>query len=325
VKDGLLFANAVAKSKENGLFKSERLDRMIDAENLDTAVKILVESDYGNGTLIEDPADFDKILDAEAALLPEFIRSISVEGVGIECFFLRDDYFNLKALLKAKYGSGQVSYPHAKGGLIPFEVMKDAIQREKPPLPQFMVDAITEIETTFETTKSPRFLDECVDKAMFSDIACRLSKKGVDSKIRQYFSATADFINISSFVRSARINADITFFLSGFVVAGTLDETFFSSIYPDCGVLSERLRSGIYDKFTDFVKTRDLASFDRERDNYLIDIFREKRDDMFSTAPVVGYYLAKRSEISTLRMMLVCIKNDVSRDEIRKRLRTLYA
>ncbi|MBO8424445.1 MAG: V-type ATPase subunit, partial [Firmicutes bacterium] len=61
------------------------------------------------------------------------------------------------------------------------------------------------------------------------------------------------------------------------------------------------------------------------RDDYLLGIFRKNKAEMFSMAPVMGYYLAKQNEIRVLRIALVCIKNGVDKQEIRKKLRELYA
>ncbi|MDR0696030.1 MAG: V-type ATPase subunit [Christensenellaceae bacterium] len=325
MKDGLLFANAVAKSKENGLFKSERLMRMIESENLEVAVKILAEANYGNGVIIDSPADFDKILDAELSLLPDFLKSVSVVGTGIECFFLSADYFNIKALLKSKFLSSPMNYAPQIGGLIPFETLKDNLLRDNFTVNPYIANAIREIENHFEIGLSPRFLDITLDKAMHQEINDRLKRRGIDPSIKKYFIIKADFINISSFVRSSKASASINFFSEGFITGGVLDLTFFERLYPDIDVLAEALNSTKYQAFSDFIKNMDLAGFDRSRDNYLLSIFKENQHDMFSVAPVVGYYLAKLTEITMLRMVLVCIKNNVDRCEIQKRLRSLYA
>ncbi len=46
---------------------------------------------------------------------------------------------------------------------------------------------------------------------------------------------------------------------------------------------------------------------------------------MFSVAPILGYYLAKLNEIKVIRVVLVCIKNGVPEDQMKKRVRELYA
>ena len=66
MREDLLFANAVVKAKEEGLFSSERLNRMLDCTRVEDAVRILVEAGYGGGMILDDPYRFEKILKAEA-------------------------------------------------------------------------------------------------------------------------------------------------------------------------------------------------------------------------------------------------------------------
>ena len=68
-----------------------------------------------------------------------------------------------------------------------------------------------------------------------------------------------------------------------------------------------------------------MASYETAQDNFLLGIFAVNKTDMFSVAPILGYYLAKLNEIKVIRVVLVCIKTNVPRDQMRKRVRELYA
>lgn len=96
MKEGLIFANTRAKAKELNLFSEERLLRMMECSTLNDAVRILVEANYGGGTIVDDPNDFENILMAEQKLATDFVHEVAPEGIGFECFFLRNDYHNIK-------------------------------------------------------------------------------------------------------------------------------------------------------------------------------------------------------------------------------------
>ncbi|MDR3186431.1 MAG: V-type ATPase subunit [Christensenellaceae bacterium] len=322
MKDGLLFANAVAKAKENNLFTEERLFRMIDKSNIIDAVKILLEANYGAGLVPDELSDYEKILDAERTLLSEFVTSIDMEDVGFECFFLHADYFNAKSILKAHYG-GDCTFTPMKGGLVPFEKLKELITNGSSINPHLDM-AIEKIKIEFEEVRSPRFLDTEIDKAMFCDIWERTQRRGSDQLIRNYFRAYADLLNIASFVRTSRISASVEMF-NRLIVVGALEPSFFIEIYPDVSALAQGLADSSYRQFAEKIRELDVVSFDVERDNYLLNIIKENRNDMFSIAPSLGFFLAKRNEIRTISMVLVCIKNNVDSNEIKKRLRLLYA
>ena len=92
MKEGLIFANTRAKARENNLFSEERLQRMMECETLKDAVRILVEANYGGGMIVSDENDFENILQEEQKIVTDFIREVAPEGIGFECFFLRNDY-----------------------------------------------------------------------------------------------------------------------------------------------------------------------------------------------------------------------------------------
>ena len=73
------------------------------------------------------------------------------------------------------------------------------------------------------------------------------------------------------------------------------------------------------------MRADDMIAFEREWDNALLDIFKEKRNDIFSVAPIAGFYTAKKVEIKIVRMICILLKNDVDKDIIKARLRELYA
>ena len=63
----------------------------------------------------------------------------------------------------------------------------------------------------------------------------------------------------------------------------------------------------------------------KKLDNKLIKLIKAQKADMFTPAPILGYYLGKLSEIKVVRTLLTCKKNGVAPEEIRKRIRETYA
>lgn len=58
----ILFSNAVAVSKIDKLLSVERLYRIAESLDLESAVKILLENNYGGGIVLESYSDFRKIV-----------------------------------------------------------------------------------------------------------------------------------------------------------------------------------------------------------------------------------------------------------------------
>jgi vacuolar-type H+-ATPase subunit C/Vma6 len=90
------------------------------------------------------------------------------------------------------------------------------------------------------------------------------------------------------------------------------------------GVL-DKLTYTSYPQIAEALKTGDFVAFERIWDNTLLNIFKDERNDIFSVAPIAGFYVAKKIEIKIVRMICILLKNDVDKDVIRDRLRELYA
>lgn len=322
----VLFANAVAKSKEKNLFSGERLSRLIDCTSLDDAVRVLAEVNYGGGVVIDDSADFEKILKAEEALTDGFLRSLKTEGKGTECFLLMSDYHNVKAILKSAYGNAELAPMLASAGLYDIALLQEKLVLDTPGINPYIDSAVIAIRRAFDTKKSPRLIDTLIDKAMFRDIANRLSDKNTDTNIKKYFVSLADLTNIDSFLRAKAIGAGFGFFEASFAEGGSIPIVTFEKAYngTDAGLI-ELVKGTPYSIFAASYAERGLVGLGAARDDYLLDIFRAAKNDMFSAAPIAGYYLGKKQEIRMLRIALVCIKSGVSKQEIKKRMRTMYA
>lgn len=321
----VLFANAVAKSKEKNLFSGERLLRLIECTSLDDAVRVLAEVNYGGGVVIDDSANFEKILKAEEALTDGFLRSLKSEGKGTECFLLVSDYHNVKAILKSIYGGAELAPMLAAEGLYDISWLQEKLALDVPAINPYIDSAIIEIKKAFDTKKSPRLIDTLIDKAMFRDIASRLADKNTDAHIKKYFVSLADLTNIDSFLRVTAIGAGFGFFEASFAEGGSIPIDTFQKVYNGADGLAELVKGTPYSLFAARYAEGGLAGFGAARDGYLLDIFRAAKNDMFSAAPIAGYYLGKKQEIRMLRIALVCIKSGVSKQEIKKRMRTMYA
>lgn len=325
MKEGLIFANARAKAKESNLFTHERLQRMMESKSLSDAIRILLEVNYAGG-LVPDGEDFYALLSEEERIVTTFVRETVPENCGFECFFLRNDYHNLKVLFKGKYAQiadiGDMILPD---GNFSFSYLKERFETGKLNFSPFIEEAVAAIEKAFETGNgSPRLIDTELDKALYAEISSRL-EKGADRYIKEYFSAFIDSTNVASFVRSVKINAGFKFFEEGFLMGGTLNLKNFEECGTDYSkalkMLSGTVFKSLFEKLTD----GDMASFETAQDNFLLNIFAVNKTDMFSVAPILGYYLAKLNEIKVLRVVLVCIKNKVPAEQMRKRVRELYA
>ncbi|MDD4316649.1 MAG: V-type ATPase subunit [Clostridia bacterium] len=327
MKDGLIFANTRAKAKELNLFSEERLLRMMECAALVDAVRILFEANYGGGLIVDNENDFEKVLLEEQRLATEFAKEAAPADIGFECFFLRNDYHNIKSLLKAKYGGiADVTPLIMPDGIYAYGELKSAIDSNRLDYTPHLAEATATIDKRFEAGEGgPRIIDTLIDKAMFMDITDRL-KKGVDTFVKEYFTALIDTTNILSLLRVFNIGEKMSFFAGNYLEGGSLDiKTFVECASDPYNKLPVALRGTPYHDLTAKIERGELSVYETSQDNYLLKIFSVSKNDMFSVAPIIGYYLAKQNEIKVIRVVLVCIKNKVSKEDMKKRVRMLYA
>lgn len=325
MKEGLIFANARAKAKERNLISEERLKRMIEVSSLEDAVRILYEINYAGGMIVE-AKDFYSILDEEKRITNAFVKEVCPEGIGMECFFLKNDYHNVKVLLKEKYGNvTDISGMLLDDGLFSINKLKEGTVPGDFENNMYILEAYLNIDSAFSKGNgSPRIIDTEMDKAMFKDFHHRLGRTA-DIHIKRYFTILTDATNILSFMRTVKIGESYPFFVNHYVEGGTLAKEFFQKPGMENDKLSRELSGTEYKALMDKAEAYDLSLYETALDNYLLNIFSSIKADMFSAAPIVGYYLGKMNEIKVIRVILVCLKNNVEKEEMKKRIRALYS
>lgn len=73
------------------------------------------------------------------------------------------------------------------------------------------------------------------------------------------------------------------------------------------------------------VESGDLVAFEKDADDALLKIWKDEASDMFSVAPIVSYYLTKKTELKNVKLIVAGIKNKVPEKTIKERMRELYA
>lgn len=318
----LVYSNARVKAMENTFLSNEKIVRMAYSDSLEEGVKVLLESAYGGGIIVETK-DYEALLQAEEKKISEFILDAMPKDKGMESFLIKNDYHNLKALVKGKYMRlDNVDFMLMPKGLLDIDELKEKVLGDDySGLSKNMSAALLAIDGARADGKlSPRFIDVTLEKACYREIFAYLKKVKVPS-ILTYWQTDADFSNVSSYIRSARCgNGEL--FRQGFIDGGKLDLSFFD---VDQSQFAEKLRYSPYAQIADCVKDLDMVTFERVWDNTLLSVFKEKRNDIFTVSPIAGFYIAKKIEIKIVRMICILLKNDVDKDVIKMRLRELYA
>ena len=330
----LIYSNARVKAIENTLLSSEKITRMTFAESLSDAVKVLYESNYAGGFMVDNPLQYSSLLATEESRVADFMRECMIDKSGLETLLCPYDYHNTKAFLKAKIlGLDDAKIMLAPSGNIEKDFLYDCIlNKDYNSLSKEMADTLTNLDNLISQGNiTPRIIDVELDKALYLDIMARLKKAKKANSLSKYWTSQIDLVNLSNFFRCKMIDSDEKFFSESFIYGGSINDYVLIGLLKDSyDAVLEKLRYTDYAHIIEEAviaskNNKPLVKFEAMWDNYLLDVFKDDKWDIFSIAPLAGFYVAKKIELKMVRMILTAIKNNASESEIKARLRGFYA
>ena len=314
---GLLYQNAIVKSRESTLLGSDRLQRIADAADREEAVRLLVEAGYPSAG---SPDEMLFAAEKEAAL---FFKSCMTAGYGLELFLVADDYHNAKVAAKAHFfGSAKDAYKVE--GFLPVTRIEEALEKEDyKDLPAPMASAFLALSALrAKDVLYPSDADVLLDKAAFFEIAEQGKK--AHRTIQRYFSLLADLKNLSVAYRAGKAALSKEKTHAMLLPYGTLAEKDLLLIREFGADAAEKIRPnaeiiGALDAIKE-----GITAFEVYAEDVLLALLRKERYDMFSPAPVAGFYIGKQREILNVRLLLARLANGTDKEIIKKRMRSLY-
>lgn len=315
-----LYQNAQIKSRESKLLTQQGVQRLLDASDTREASRALAELGFGT-----DGENFDVVFkraeDENIALLKEMN-----EGGALDAFLIESDYTNLKILLKA-FVSGLKAETFAPDGLFEVGFLQNAIETgEVAALPKQMQEIILKTQEALAGGQiSAHKLDIDVDKTQYAHQLELCKKSGKVAK--EYFEKRIDYLNISSFERARRLNLDQSFFEECFINGGKIVLTTFQSVWELHG--EELLKPFKETAYFEDLKALDeggkLVVFEAKTDDSLLKVWKSEKDDLYSIAPIVAFYMSRKTELKIAKLIVAGVKNRVAPQIIKERMRELYA
>ena len=315
-----LYQNAQIKSRESKLLTQQGVQRLLDASDTREASRALAELGFGT-----DGENFDVVFkraeDENIALLKEMN-----EGGALDAFLIESDYTNLKILLKA-FVSGLKAETFAPDGLFEVGFLQNAIETgEVAALPKQMQEIILKTQEALVSGQiSAHKLDIDVDKTQYAHQLELCKKSGKIAK--EYFEKRIDYLNISSFERARRLNLDQSFFEECFINGGKIALTTFQSVWELHG--EELLKPFKETAYFEDLKALDeggkLVVFEAKTDDSLLKVWKSEKDDLYSIAPIVAFYMSRKTELKIAKLIVAGVKNRVAPQIIKERMRELYA
>jgi len=326
------FASSVIKARELKLIPFGRLSRIAESDSAAEAFDAIKETGYGRGAGgIQSAYDFEALIAKELKDVYAFIKEISPDRRMTELFFLKYDCHNIKVILKRMAGSGSSENgQYIDAGTMPLKQLEDDMaEKNYESFSEPLKNALHEIDKQISLNGDVSYIGFLIDKAYAKKIAGAI-KTLENPLLAQYFTGVFDFNNIITLLRLKAAGRGKKMLERVLLPGGRIpDETFCDALDMEPIKMQDVFTRGAYEKylkkaFASFLDTGRLYMFEKQRDDYLMDVVKKARHDMFGVAPFVGYLLAKEREAAGVRMVMTAKLNRIGNDVLFERLRELY-
>lgn len=331
--DRMDFTQSVVRTRvlEKRLLQRTIIERMIDAEDVETVFRILGETEYSNQLgKVDRPEDYDKVLSAELDRVYELMEELSPDQRVVELLLLKYDYHNLKVMVKEHILDTDFSHMYVKRGTSEIlEIKADFLAGNIKEIKEEFARALQDVVSDYEKTKDPQRIDLIFDKYYF-DHLYKLAKETGIELFEEYVVDLIDFTNIRTLIRLKKQNKSNKFLQEVLLPHGNIDlETIVLSLPDNIDNIINKFKNysispALKQGLEDYEETGSLSHYEKYMDNHLMDLNRSSNNIHFGPEPLFSYILAKETEISILRIIMVSKINNIPPDSIRERLRDLY-
>jgi V/A-type H+-transporting ATPase subunit C len=325
------YAVSRVRAVEKNMIDTSFLDRLADSKSIENVFSMLEEIDFGNLTENKiNSLDFELALEEEIKNLHSFINEITPKVEFIRALFHKNDYHNMKILLK---GNSKDDFDDLfiDLGLIPANKLKEMIVDEDlTSLPENLKKSVEMCQKNSSILNDPKSVDIILESMYLKELLS-ISTKSENKFLINLVMILVDFYNIKSWIRiKGRGKTSWDLLKKVLSDGGKIDK----KVYFD--YLDKELDDSIeYFKYTDYGElisqsieayneSGNFTVLEKMFDNYLVDYLKKAKVITFGVEPVVAYIMAKEIEIKNIRIILTGKINNIKNEIIKERLRDCY-
>ncbi|MGR5590335.1 V-type ATP synthase subunit C [Peptoniphilus grossensis] len=313
---------------EKELLKSENFIRASETETLEDALRSLSDTVYNKYiNKISSPTEYEYILKEELTRFYDELFDISPSKIPIRLITLKYFYHNLKVIIKEDIGKKDLKDLYMNIGDFDLKEYRDALVKGSKKNKYF--ELIQRVEELYEEKKDPQLIDIYLDNAYFTELLELAEESQVDLFI-EYAKNLIDFTNIRTLLRAKKQEKDVEFLRQIIIEGGNVrKETYLDllnrELSSDTDVFKKlEIYKYIKEALDSFKERGNLSDFEREMDNYFIDLIKDVKHITYGPEVIFANVLAKEMEIKNLRIILVSKLNGLDSEFIREKLRDTY-
>ena len=265
------FASARVKAIESKLITKEKLNRLIEAKDYDTAMRQLAEFGYGQSAGAQGGSSFEALIDKELKEADALLETLSPSDVFTRIMRAEKDYYNIKVLIKLLMQDKPLDSVPLFPGNIPADTLRRAItENNYYDLPETMKEALQYIDRQFTVAADASIIGIAMDRAYAKEVEA-LTRQFNNPLVSTYFAAFFDISNIIGLMRIRAAGLSKESFERVFVHGGNIDKRTLSDAFdlPNeslPGAVAKGVYSSVLESaFDDFMKSGSLYMMEKSR------------------------------------------------------------
>lgn len=331
--DRMDFTQSVVRTRvlEKRLLQRTIIERMIDAQDMDSVIRILGETEYSNQLgKIERPEHYDLVLSSELDRVYKLMEELSPDQRVIDLLRLKYDYHNLKVMVKEYLLDKDFSHMYIDRGTSDYqEIKSDFLSENFRAIKEEFAIALEDVLSDYEKNKDPQRIALILDKYYYEQLYNLAKDTKIDLFI-EYVEDLIDFTNMRTLIRLKKQNKSNRFLEDVLLAHGKIDlKSIVLSLQDSIDNIINKFKNysispALREGFKDYEETGSLSHYEKYMDNHLMELNKSSFNVHFGPEPLFSYLAAKETEVSILRIIMVSKINNIPPDSIRERLRDLY-
>ncbi len=308
-------------AKEAALLTRQDLYALASSKTYKAAVRYLNDKGIDGGGVY---TDYGNIIKGENEKLWALIEELKIDKEKLNIFFVKKDFHNLKAAVKAVVSDTKADEIYLSGGSIPPETIEKAIkEKDYSLLPENMRDTAQKALTLLLQTGDGQKCDMLIDRKTLVAIYEAGEKSG-DAVLKEYGEITVALADIKIAVRGNALSKSFDFMKEAMAECSALDiSRLCASAEKSREELFKYLLTTPYQGAVAALKAS-YSELEKWCDNLIMEKISAQKFNPFTIAPIAAYIIARENELNAIRIILSGKANGLNEEFIRERLRETY-
>lgn len=321
-----IYSSAKLRALEPKILDQTDIERMVDAPDLESAFKVLNDTDYADNLLDLAPAEYRKALSEDYLQTYKLLQEVSPNRDLVKIIFLDRDLVNIKLLVKAKYFDLDINDILKENCVYRTTDLKNYIlEKVDTGLDVDIKNLIDEALKNLPEDSSPDLIDTQLSKGYFALLE-KIAKRMKNELIKDYVKTLINSSNILTILRGKRLNLDKTKMAGKLINGGSLNLIKLGDAYAEDiknlrNVIANAFDKTVVESFDQYTADDILFNLEKALEDYKTRLISKARLIAAGPEVILYYHLAKQNAVSNIRIIMTGKENGINSEEIKKTLR----